>query len=285
MGQGNGSLIQLKMFYSNYRSWMIISLVVCSIRFIPGCGTLPNGRGWGQDATLSPGWSRVGRTALKAALDPGTWVPVAGALVFQIGHLDRQLSNWSSHHTPIFGSPKNADTASEVLQGVSEGAYVITALATPSGEKSADWMEAKLKGLGVGLAAIGLTEGVTDGLKYATHRKRPDGSNYESFPSGHASRTAVCDTLAARNVDFLAIPDGARIGLQVGFVGLTAMTAWSRLEARKHYPSDVLAGMALGHFLGVFINDAFLGAENSKQVLVTLDPASKEFAVGINWGF
>jgi hypothetical protein len=264
---------------------MIISLVICSIKFIPGCGTLQNGRGWGQDATLSPGWSRVGKTALKAALDPGTWVPVAGALVFQIGHLDRQLSNWSSSHTPIFGSPKNADTASEVLQGVSEGAYVITALAAPSGEKSADWMEAKVRGLGVGIMAIGLTEGVTDGLKYATHRKRPNNSNYESFPSGHASRATVCDTLAARNVDFLSISDPAHIGLQVGFATLTAATAWSRLEAKQHYPSDVLAGIALGHFLGAFINDAFLGAEDPQKISLALNPGAKEFAVEVHWGF
>jgi hypothetical protein len=273
------------MFNVKYRSLMLILMVIWSIGIIPGCATLPNGRGWGQDATLSPGWSRVGSAALDAALDPGTWVPVAGALIFQIGNLDRQLSNWSSNHTPIFGSRKNADTASEVLQGVSEGAYVITALATPSGEKSADWAEAKLKGLGVGIVAIGLTEGVTTGLKYATHRKRPDYSNYESFPSGHASRTAVCDTLAGRNVDFLSIPDQARIGLQVGFAALTATTAWSRLEAKKHYPSDVLAGIALGHFFGAFINDAFLGAEDPKKIFLTLHPSAKEVAVGVYWGF
>jgi hypothetical protein len=35
--------------------------------------------------------------------------------------------------------------------------------------------------------------------------------------------------------------------------------AWQRVERNKHFPSDVLAGAAIGHFLTAFIHDAFLG--------------------------
>ena len=31
------------------------------------CGTPPNGRGWGQDATLFPGWRQVRNAAVNAA--------------------------------------------------------------------------------------------------------------------------------------------------------------------------------------------------------------------------
>jgi hypothetical protein len=42
---------------------------------------------------------------------------------------------------------------------------------------------------------------------------------------------------------------------------ITAATAWARVEAYQHYPSDVLAGIAIGHFFGAFVTDAFVGAE------------------------
>ena len=41
--------------------------------------------------------------------------------------------------------------------------------------------------------------------------------------------------------------------------------AWARVEGDRHYPSDVLAGAALGHFLSAFIHDAFLGLPEDKK--------------------
>lgn len=37
--------------------------------------------------------------------------------------------------------------------------------------------------------------------------------------------------------------------MEIGFGMITAGTAWARVEGGVHYPSDVLAGMALGHFV------------------------------------
>lgn len=273
------------MLHAGFLRWIKTTLLICGLVLPAGCATLPNGRGWGQDATLRPGWQRVGKAALDAALEPETWAPVVGALIFQVGRWDRQVSTWAAHRTPIFGSQNNADGASEYLQGASEGICVLTALVTPSGTEAGEWAAAKLKGLSVGLAAVALTEGVTTSLKYGTHRRRPDGSGYNSFPSGHASRTSVCNSLSYRNVTFLSPPDGARLGVRLGLAALTATTAWSRLEAKKHYPSDVLAGMAIGHFLGAFINDAFLGADAPQKISLNLAPSGKEVMVGVQWGF
>ena len=162
---------------------------------------------------------------------------------------------------------------------------MITALATPSGEQSGDWALAKAKGLSVGIAAVAVTEGSTDLLKYTTNRTRPDQSGHDSFPSGHASRTAVCDTLASRNLQYLEMPDEARMGLRAGFVALSLTTGWARLEAKKHYPSDVLAGMALGHFFGAFINDAFLGLDSPKNFFFAVEPSRKGIDCTVNWIF
>ncbi len=272
------------MFAVCYRK-LSLALVLGSLTMFSGCGTLANGRGWGQDATLSPGWDRVGQAALNAALEPETWLPAAGAAFFQIGSLDRNLANWASKRTPIFQSQDNADTASTALQATSEAAYVITVLATPSGEESGDWALAKAKGLSVGIAAVALTEGSTDLLKYTTNRTRPDKSGHDSFPSGHASRTAACDTLASRNLQYLEMSDAARTGLRAGFLALSLTTGWARLEAKKHYPSDVLAGMALGHFFGAFINDAFLGLDSPKNFIFAVEPSKKDIYCSLHWVF
>jgi len=47
--------------------------------------------------------------------------------------------------------------------------------------------------------------------------------------------------------------------LDAGFISFGAGTSWARVEAGMHYPSDVLAGAALGHFIAAVVNDAFLG--------------------------
>ena len=270
---------------TRYRKWSSLTLVLWVLTMLTGCGTLANGRGWGQDATLFPGWDRVGRAALHAALEPETWVPVAGAAIFQIGSLDKNLANWAAKRTPIFQSQNNADTASEALQATSEAACVITTLATPSGEQSGDWVSAKAKGITVGLAAVALTEGTTDLLKYTTNRTRPDHSGHDSFPSGHASRTTVCNTLSSRNLQYLDMPEGARTGLKAGFLALSLTTGWARLESKKHYPSDVLAGMAIGHFFGAFIYDAFLGLDSPKNFFVAVEPSKKDIYCSLHWAF
>jgi hypothetical protein len=50
--------------------------------------------------------------------------------------------------------------------------------------------------------------------------------------------------------------------------------AWARVEGAKHFPSDVLAGAALGYFITAFIHDAFLGLPDEDRfgfVIISLD--------------
>jgi hypothetical protein len=51
--------------------------------------------------------------------------------------------------------------------------------------------------------------------------------------------------------------------------GFGYATAWARIEAGAHYPTDVLAGAALGNFVSLFVHDAFLGGDCSVSVTVT----------------
>ena len=248
---------------------------------LAGCGTLPNGRGWGQDATLVPGQERLKRAAIQAIRDPMIWGPAAGAAVFGLTDLDERVSTWASENTPIFGSPSRADNASDTLLAATNASYLVTALATPSGNEPRVWVLSKLKGLGVEYAAVKATGLSTDVLKHWTDRERPDGSDHSSFPSRHSSTGFARATLAGRNVGALPLGDHTKTVMKVGVMTLAAGTAWARVEAQKHFPSDILAGAALGNFIASFAHDAFLGSADDRKIGLSVAPSRRGLIVGI----
>jgi membrane-associated phospholipid phosphatase len=101
---------------------------------------------------------------------------------------------------------------------------------------------------------------LTEGLKRITQRSRPSYPNGmplddaegnffnggRSFPSGHASEAWALATVVAgqyrhrRWVPWVAY-------------GLATSVALSRVPARKHFPSDVLVGSALGFLVGRYV--------------------------------
>lgn len=98
--------------------------------------------------------------------------------------------------------------------------------------------QGKLSHLGMDLLrAQILASGMTVGLKYATQRERPDGSDSHSFPSSHASLTFATATVLARHR-----------GWQSAVLGYSVATyvAASRLHDNRHYLSDVVFGAAVG---------------------------------------
>jgi membrane-associated phospholipid phosphatase len=66
-------------------------------------------------------------------------------------------------------------------------------------------------------------------------------------------------------------------------VVLASGVAWARVEARVHYPSDVLFGAALGHFLAAFIHDAFLNLPDDRYTDVST--FALEDGVGVQLAF
>jgi membrane-associated phospholipid phosphatase len=260
---------------------MIIPILLTALvaGLLSGCGTMSNGRGWGQDATLAPGWDRVGQAAWNAARSPATWGPAAGALAFQIGHTDRNTVRWAARENPVFGSRENASRMSDNLMDSSGVIWVASMAAAPSGDAATEWSIAKAGGIGVQTAGGILTRSTVGFLKQNVDRSRPGGGN-GSFPSAHASGPALYATFAAVNIETLNWSRGAVTASNIGLGALTAATAWARVEANFHYPSDVLGGIAIGHFFGVFFTDAFMGLDNPGNALVLFEP-SREGAVAM----
>ena len=225
-----------------------------------GCGTLPDGRIWGEEATWRPGSARLKAAAVEAVSDPWVWAPLAGAALFQIDDWDRRVSDWARVHTPVFGSEADADEWSDDLRDASVLANWATMIATPGGSDPQRWILAKTRGALVDAAAVASTVAVTRGIKTTVERQRPNGLDSESFPSGHTSSAAVHTRLASRNLRWIAMRAPVRRTLDVGLTALTIGTSWARIEAGAHFPSDTLFSIALGNFIASFVNDAFLGA-------------------------
>ena len=264
------------------RSHLMILFVVTFILFtVTGCGTLSNGRGWGEDAIFPVDLKKIPRAALNALEDPQTFLPAAGALVFGLSKWDKKVSHWATDHTPIFGSTTNASNDALYFEIPLYTEVFITAVATPSGDDSKDWVYSKLKGMAVEGAAELVTAGMTSLLKDATGRTRPNGSGNASFPSGEASAAFSSVALSNRNLDSIEIPQEVKIPLKVINILLGTTVAWARVEAQAHYPSDVLAGAALGNFLSATVHDSFLNLPKDKTYGFSIFPTKGGVMAGL----
>lgn len=211
----------------------------------------------GQNAGMLPSGAVLKQAAWRAARDPRTWVPALGAAAFGAGNWDRRLSDWAVERQPVFGSRQAALQAGDDLRDLTSAGTVVTALVAPGDRAARLVVQA-----GAHFAAVGTTWAI----KHSVSRRRPDGSDDQSFPSGHGTSAFADATLAQRNIDTLALSSPARLGLDAGFDVLATGTAWARLESGEHYPSDVLAGAAIGHFMAALVNDAFLDSANEVQL-------------------
>lgn len=234
--------------------------VAASLAALDGCAGLP----------------RVGDAARQAAREPLTWAPAAAALLLVATDADRPLSEWARRETPLFGSTEGARRASDQLRSVAVGGWVAATLAAPA--PAGEAFSTKLHDLALGYGALFATGLATDAAKRSTGRKRPDGSDALSFPSGHASRAATAATLGMAQARRALAPGTARRAVDAAFMTSAFGTGWARVEAGKHYPSDALVGFALGRFVGRAAELAW--SRDDAPVALAVGPAGLWLAVG-----
>jgi len=274
----------------------ILSGLLAPAIFLGGCsGTLQNGRGWGQDAPAKPQCSKMWLAAKNAFFCPEFLVPAAGAAAFYfVDDWDDRVSDWATKHNPIFGSEDTARTASDVLVVLLGADALGTAVCASSGD---DVSRRDCKSTCGGLLVEGeawlATYGITHVLKEHISRSRPDrDDDYgDSFPSGHTASAFSFATLANRNLESIRLPqrwgvsDGWQKGVKVVNFGLAAGAGWARIEGKKHYPSDVLAGAALGYGVTTFIHDAFMGLPVERRFRIGVSPQQGGGMLNVYWNF
>jgi membrane-associated phospholipid phosphatase len=139
----------------------------------------------------------------------------------------------------------------------------------------------------IGLQSVLLTALVTDLTKELVGRERPDGSNTESFLSGHTSGAFVGAGLICANHQNLRLYGDGPAGAVACGVALTAATAVGtlRIAADRHHLSDVLAGAALGLAAGYLLPNLTnydFGKSRSKG-LTTVTPMLGKGTFGLTY--
>lgn len=216
------------------------------------------------------------REALARGLrDPATWVPAAGAFVFVATGQDEAVARWAAAETPLFGSPENALHLSSDFRTAT---HVLALGSTMLRRDAADW-----RTWGGQIAATTLAANLPGPVKRVSGRTRPDASDDLSFPSSHAAAAFAYAAIGRRNIDASDLPPPVKRSMKIGLMSLAGATAWARVEGGVHYPSDVLAGAALGNLVSTVINDALLAEDGNMTVAMEFSRDGGE--VRFTWRF
>ena len=90
------------------------------------------------------------------------------------------------------------------------------------------------------LFATTIMAGIVNSLKYTTHVERPDGSNRNSYPSGHTATAFMTATMLTKEY-------GSRSPwIGIGAYTVASATGIMRMANNKHWLSDVLMGAGIG---------------------------------------
>ncbi len=221
------------------RVFFIVGLLLCS-----GCCQIKMEKGGFCQLLMYEG-KRITCSAHKAIKDDYLTLGLtASGLLFTIDDFDEKASNWMTKHNPVMGSEKAADDYSDYARNflIGEAALIAGVVFFDNPNDQKRWRE---------IAAVetsaGLTYGLTKGFKRLFDRQRPDKSNDRSLPSGHSSASFAAAEIANRNL-FMNEKWPRYINYAIA-----GSVAWGRVEAKKHYPKDVLLGAALGRFLTNFV--------------------------------
>lgn len=152
-----------------------------------------------------------------------------GAMAFAVRDEDRDLTRKAAASHPL---DEALDGGAVVGSGIAQFGLALGTYAVGRAQHSP-----RVSRLGADLVRAQLVNTVlTQGIKFAVQRERPDGGRY-SFPSGHTSATFATATVFQRHL-------GWKVGIPA--YAVAAYVAGSRLPENKHFMSDVLFGAAVG---------------------------------------
>jgi membrane-associated phospholipid phosphatase len=162
---------------------------------------------------------------------------------------------------PLGAGEARADTVSR--------AGDVGAIVLPVGSAAGALIAKDHKGLAQLAESYASAMAVVYVLKPLVDRTRPDGGA-QSFPSGHA-------TSAFAGAAFLQMRYGWAFGIPA--YAAASYVAYSRVEAKRHYTSDVVAGAAIG----IATNLLFTHRREHVAVVVDLGRSHAGSSIAIAW--
>ncbi|MCB1616549.1 MAG: phosphatidic acid phosphatase [Pseudomonadales bacterium] len=221
-------------------------------------------------------WDDIGDSARRAALAPETWGPAGAAALVAAGGWDDKIQASASKHRWLMSGDTSPEELSNDLKEAVTPIYLLSmVLATPPAAENADALEWKAEN--VALLAVNRegSDSLANLLKKKSGRDRPDGEPDDAMPSKHVMYTSVHTSFARRNLDYVDMDPNWRTAAKTGLYLLDGMEALSRVEADKHYPADVLMGMAVGNFLANFSFNLLLEEKNEQAVKLAIVPEGR----------
>ena len=170
------------------------------------------------------------------ALSTLTYLLPAAAVVGGSSVADDQVQAHFKGHNEHDGLARAGEISSYLSYGpVQAGVYI-------AGELSDN---VKLSATGKkAMASLLGTQSIIQPLKYLTRRRRPDGSDRQSFPSAGAG--AASSIIPAVYHEYGLVP-ATVTAVSAAFIG------FSRIYGNQHHLSDVLAGYAIGVGWGLLV--------------------------------
>jgi membrane-associated phospholipid phosphatase len=160
-------------------------------------------------------------------------IGLAGALSGVSHHRDAEITASASANGPL---DETLDAGAVLGSGWVQIGGALTAYVVGRSQGHAN-----LASTGADLVRAQILDGaITQGVKFAVDRTRPDGSRY-SFPSGHTSSAFATAAVLERHY-------GWKVGVPA--YAMAAYVGGSRLSENKHYLSDVIFGAAIGVVCG-----------------------------------
>jgi membrane-associated phospholipid phosphatase len=145
----------------------------------------------------------------------------------------------------------------------------VGAVLLPVGAATGALLAKDHQGLGQLAKAYVSTMAVVYVLKPLVDRTRPDGG-HQSFPSGHAASAFV-------GAAFVQMRYGWRLGLPA--YAVATFVGYSRVDSKRHYTSDVVAGAAIG------IGANLLFTRPREHVSVSLDAGRGHAAASVTFSW
>ena len=165
-----------------------------------------------------------------------TYLVPAATVVGVSSLADDQVKDAFQGHNEHDGLARAGEISSWLFYGpVQAGLYV-------AGELS-DNLKLSITGKKAMASLLG-TQSLIQPLKYLTRRRRPDGSDRQSFPSAGAG--AASSLIPTMYREYGLVP-GTVTTVAAGLIG------FSRIYGNQHHLSDVLAGYAIGLGWGLLV--------------------------------